>query len=221
MFNLPVELIYAIFDNLSGFDLMQLRACSLRVQHAVADYINDSKKYPSVDFASYALLFNLQLKLKNSTPLRSYMNDIAFVDRRWLDNACAIFTQNAWRYAVAQRCSLLKNVPLALRDQELCMRAVRVSGRCIVDTPRYLRSRELCELALTTYAFSILWIPKRILTQEMCNAAFDKAVYVIEFIPMHFITDDMCACAIENRLNDSYLSQQVEKIRARKRSLSS
>lgn len=120
-----------------------------------------------------------------------------FVPDRLLDKELArIFVTDPKNTAYYQ----LGRVPERLRDREICLQAVKLSGSNLKFVPEQVKDYEMCLCAAESSFSSAPFIPHEYFTPEVCLALTRKSVYGFEHIPKDCLTTECCLQAIKHTL---------------------
>ena len=105
----------------------------------------------------------------------------------------------------------LSCVPVNLRTAEMCMHAVRATGKSLEYVPEELKTKMMCLLAAETLR-SIEYVPDRFKTVEMCMKAIEYDTSEFDLVPPHLLTEEvyMAAAKMDLMYPDRFIQSAIE-----------
>ena len=96
-------------------------------------------------------------------------------------------------------CHSVKYVPKNLKDvKDVYMTAVSNNGNAISNIPIYLRDYDLCLTAVKNYARALHYVPLESRDYKMCLASVKNNGISLQFVPTNILDYNLCEIAINN-----------------------
>ena len=89
----------------------------------------------------------------------------------------------------------LQDVPMELRDREICLEAVKRYGEALGSIPDELRDREMCMTAVRQVGCALRHVPEDLCDHEICLAAVKQTGWALRDVPTHLRDMEICCAA--------------------------
>ena len=91
---------------------------------------------------------------------------------------------------------LLKDIPLELQTEEMCLRCVITDGMVLQYVLK--QTYKICVEAVISDSEALKFVDKYLLSEDICYSGVKKKGMTIEYIPEKFQTEKVCLAAIRN-----------------------
>jgi len=92
--------------------------------------------------------------------------------------------------------SCLSLVPVELRTEAVCLRAVSGDGILLHEVPEELRTERVCEAAVSSNYLALEYVPKHLKTDRLCGMALERDPLAIRFFNPEQLTPEVCNRAL-------------------------
>lgn len=87
-------------------------------------------------------------------------------------------------------------VPVELRTEAVCLRAVSGDGILLHEVPEELRTERVCEAAVSSNYLALEYVPKHLKTDRLCGMALERDPLAIRFFNPEQLTPEVCNRAL-------------------------
>ena len=99
-------------------------------------------------------------------------------------------------HGVGMDASCLSLVPVELRTEAVCLRAVSGDGILLHEVPEELRTERVCEAAVSSNYLALEYVPKHLKTDRLCGMALERDPLAIRFFNPEQLTPEVCNRAL-------------------------